>query len=354
MAGGFDEFHPQLRAVARSMLAASAGSEVDPRSIVDSGWLGLEAPESLGGAGATFAETAVVLREVGRAAADTRYPSIAVSALGALGVLEPSTERDRLLRDTVSGETTTCLVVDGEAMADSGFRVKSDTTGLVVDGAADFVADAVCADRLLVVAVDADGSPVIAEFDRDTPGLVVAPTTVLDSTRRFGRVVADSARPRSVSRFHGDPWRRVRTLHDRAAVAVACDSLGLSEAMLEATVTYARTRQQFGRPIGSFQAVKHACADMLVRVRVAEKLVAAAVRELAEEQRPYADVTVAMAKSYACASAVEVVGKAMQLHGGIGYTWDADLHVYLKRATLNRALFGTPRGYRARLAARYR
>ena len=153
-------------------------------------------------------------------------------------------------------------------------------------------------------------------------------------------------------RFDGDPAAAVRRLHDRAAVAVACDSLGLSEAMLSATVGYAKVRQQFGRPIGSFQAVKHACADMLVSIAVSRQLVGAAVQAVAEQQ-PDADVAAAMAKSHACGSAVDIAGKAMQLHGGIGYTWESGIHVYLKRAALNRSLFGSPAAHRKHLAQRY-
>ena len=122
--------------------------------------------------------------------------------------------------------------------------------------------------------------------------------------------------------------------------------------MLDATVAYAAARQQFGRPIGSFQAVKHACADMLVQVSVARELVATAVQQLAAAD-PEAGVAASMAKSWACATAVDVVGKAMQLHGGIGYTWESGIHVYLKRAALNRSLFGSPAAHRRRLAARY-
>ena len=143
-----------------------------------------------------------------------------------------------------------------------------------------------------------------------------------------------------------------RGLRNRAAVAIACDSLGLSEAMLDATVGYAKVREQFGRPIGSFQAVKHACADMLVAVSVSRQLVGAAVQAIVDDQ-PDADVAASMAKSYVTVSAVDIAGKAMQLHGGIGYTWESGIHVYLKRAALNRSLFGSPASCRQELAQRY-
>jgi alkylation response protein AidB-like acyl-CoA dehydrogenase len=122
--------------------------------------------------------------------------------------------------------------------------------------------------------------------------------------------------------------------------------------MMAATVDYVGVREQFGRKIGSFQAVKHACADMLVEVTVARRLVDAAVRALVTDE-PEAAVAVSMAKSFTCAMAVDVVGKAMQLHGGMGYTWESDVHIYLKRAILNRSLFGSPAQHREGLAARY-
>ena len=122
--------------------------------------------------------------------------------------------------------------------------------------------------------------------------------------------------------------------------------------MLDATVSYVKVRNQFGRAIGSFQAVKHACADMLVSLAVSRQLVGAAVDALAIGTD--AGVPASMAKAYACAAAVEIVGKAMQLHGGIGYTWESGIHVYLKRAALNRSLFGSPAAHRHRLAERYR
>jgi alkylation response protein AidB-like acyl-CoA dehydrogenase len=166
-------------------------------------------------------------------------------------------------------------------------------------------------------------------------------------------VSADRVETAEVLAFGGDPETAIRDLLDRAAVAVACDSLGLCEAMLSATVSYAKVRNQFGRPIGSFQAVKHACADMFVTIEVSRQLVGAAVDAIAAA-RPDAGVAAAMAKSHTCAAAVDIAGKAMQLHGGIGYTWESGIHVYLKRAALNRSLFGSPAAHRRELAKRYR
>ncbi|HKV20741.1 MAG TPA: acyl-CoA dehydrogenase family protein, partial [Mycobacterium sp.] len=154
-------------------------------------------------------------------------------------------------------------------------------------------------------------------------------------------------------RFDGDAGVAAQRLRQRGGVAIACDSLGLSEAMLSATVAYAKVRHQFGRAIGSFQAVKHACADMQTSIAISRQLVSQAVDAVAGGS-PEAAAAVAMAKSHACAGAVDIAGKAMQLHGGIGYTWESGIHVYLKRAALNRSLFGSPAAHRHELAKRYR
>jgi alkylation response protein AidB-like acyl-CoA dehydrogenase len=334
------EFHDDLRSVAREILAKD--DSVDWPVIVDAGWAGLEAPEDAGGAGASFSEVAIILGEMGRAATRSAYLGGAVLSVGALTSLQPTGIRDQLLKDIASGATRTAVVLDS---------VKLDNGRL--SGRAEFVSDTDGADRLLLLANSAD-VPVIVDVAANADGITITPQPVLDDTRRLSVVIADGVRvdDSSVHRFDGNPAAQVRRLFDRAAVAIACDSLGLSEAMLTATVSYAGVRHQFGRPIGSFQAVKHACADMLVDVSIARQLVSAAVQAVAEND-PEATVAASMAKSYACAKAVEITGKAMQLHGGIGYTWESGIHVYLKRAALNRSLFGSPTAHRDRLAQRY-
>ena len=313
MAPEFSEFHDELRSVAGDLLAKDRA--VDWSSLVDAGWVGLEVPEQFGGAGATFAEVAVVCEEMGRAASANSYLGSAVLAVGALNTLQPNQTRDQLLTDVASGATRIAVVFESE-----------------------FVPDAKGADRVLVVTNDGV----------DVGTATVTPQPVLDETRHLA-----SVRDVEVTeRLQFREGATVRGLLDRAAVAVACDSLGLCEAMLSATVGYAKVRQQFGRPIGSFQAVKHACADMAVSIAVSRQLVGAAVQAIAED-RADAHSSAAMAKSYACGTAVDVVGKAMQLHGGIGYTWESGIHVYLKRAALNRSLFGSPAAHRKELANRY-
>jgi alkylation response protein AidB-like acyl-CoA dehydrogenase len=242
----------------------------------------------------------------------------------------------------------------GDALdADPPFRVGSGSGGSRrLDGSAEFVIDAPVADRILLLADTPDGPAVVAV---DPASVEVTDQPVLDETRRFGIVAA-----RDVALDEGSIWpvqgeaaTELRRLADRAAVAVACDSLGLAAAMLDATVDYVGVRRQFDRPIGSFQAVKHACADMFVQLAVGRELLVAAV-EAVVTPGPGSSVAVSRAKSFVCAAAVDVVGSAMQLHGGIGYTWESGVHVYLKRAVLNRALFGSPAAHRRRLAASIR
>lgn len=327
----FAEFHDELRSVAGDLLAKDR--EVGWPVLVEAGWTGLEIPEEFGGAGAGFAETAVICEEIGRAAASTGYLGM-VLAVGALQASMPGTLRDELLAGIASGEVRP-VVVPG------GFQLR----GGKLYGTAEFVPDASGADRLLVVATADDGPPVLV----DAAGLSVTPQAVVDETRQLTTVSADGLAVTGV--LDGDATRVVSALRDRAAVAIACDSLGLAQAMLDATVSYVKVRNQFGRAIGSFQAVKHACADMMVSLAVSRQLVTAAVTAVATGAD--AGTAASMAKAHATAGAVDIAGKAMQLHGGIGYTWESGIHVYLKRAALNRSLFGSPAAHRQKLAQRY-
>ncbi|MEB3049214.1 acyl-CoA dehydrogenase family protein [Mycolicibacter sp. MYC123] len=328
MATEFTELHDDLRAVAADVLSRGA----DWTTLVAAGWAGLEVPEELGGSGAGFAEVAVICEELGRAAASTPYLGGAVLSVALLNTVADSAVRDPLLAGIADG-TIRATAVLGE------FTVSADGR---LTGRADFVPDAAGADRLLVAATDAGGADVVVVAD----DLTVSAQPLLDETRSVATVTADGVEVDAVLAAN-----RTAALGNRAALAVACDSLGLAEAMLKATVSYAQTRTQFGRPIGSFQAVKHACADMLVKNSVARALIREAIDAVLADTD--ADTAVAMAKSYACGAAVDVVGKAMQLHGGIGYTWESGIHVYLKRATFNRSLFGSPAAHRRKLAHRY-
>lgn len=363
MTADLADVRDELRAVARDLLRRSGRADTRAawRLLANAGWLGLEVSVAHDGAGATFTEVAVIVEEMGRAAAPGPYLGAVVLGVGTLMQLEPGPGRDSLLRAAVSGDVVPAVALTDGALDTAGccppFRLVRAPAGLRLHGTAAFVPDAADAGWLLLLALDPGGAPVAVPVEPGTEGLGVTAQPVLDETRRMALVTADGVPvdDGAVWRFAGDPAAAVRRLLDRAAVAVACDSLGVSEAMLDAAAAYARVREQFGRPIGSFQAVKHACADMLVQVSVARGLVREAAGHLARDPAAgdAASVAASMAKSYACGSAVAVAGMAMQLHGGIGYTWESGIHVYLKRAALNRSLFGSPIAHRKRLGARY-
>ena len=332
MADDFAEFHDELRAVACDLLAKDR--EPGWQELVDAGWVGIEVPDDLGGAGASFAETAILLDQIGRAAGVTGYLGNGVLTVGALAATA-GPDSEALLGQVARGELRMAVAL-GEFALD----------GSRLSGHAEFVPDAVGTDHLLVVTGSATGTGLALVPSRE---LTVEVQPVLDETRRLATVTADAAPVATVLGFAHD--RGVAALLDRAAVAIACDSLGVAEQMLTATVDYVRVRHQFGRPIGSFQAVKHACADMLVHIEVSRRLVADAVALVAAGGDT--EIAAAMAKAHATSTAVTVAGKAMQLHGGIGYTWESGIHAFLKRAALNRSLFGSPAAHRKKLAKRY-
>lgn len=354
MTAEFAELHEEVRTTARRLLSqVTPPQPLDWRVAATSGWLGLEAPPELGGAGATFAEVSLICTEMGRAVTCSPYLGAAVLGMGLLPLVEPSAARDELVEKTAEGEAIPAVALS-VARPEISFRVEGDAGGRRLNGAATFVPDAAVASTLLIPAITPEESHVVVQLDPQTAGLSVMDQPVLDLTRRFASVVADTVPvaeaaiwPLSASE---GPW--TETLWKRGALATACDSLGVAEAMLDATVAHARVRKQFGRAIGSFQAVKHACADMLVEVSVARELVDRAVTMLARDDSE-TDAAVSMAKSFVCSAAVEVAGKAMQLHGGMGYTWESGVHYFLKRAALNRSIFGSASAHRKRLAGRY-
>lgn len=354
MTDDFAEAHNELRDVARGLLGSGAtAAELNWSRLAEAGWLGLEVTEELGGAGATFAEVCVLLQEMGRAASQSAFLGTVALGVGALNLLEGPDPR-KWLDEVAAGDLRLAVVLPTGDDTRTPYRLETVDRTLQLHGDVEYVPDAAEADRLLILATDPAGVPVMVSIEAQSPGVNVRVQPLLDATRRFAAVSAAGAPidPGAVRRFRGDSGEAARGLLERAAVAIACDALGAAEAMLDATVAYAGVRQQFGRFIGSFQAVKHACADMLVQISVGRELLAAAIRAVATAA-PDSAVAVAMAKSYVCAVAVDVIGKAMQLHGGYGYTWDSGVHVYLKRAALDRSLFGAPAAHRSRIAARY-
>ena len=318
-----------LRDSVRRLLAAK--SEESPEDLwtrlAGLGAPALAVPEESGGLGAGLAEVHVVQYELGRTLATTPM----LSSVLAAAALPPGD----LLAAVAAGTTVAALAWSGpdgrwSACATAG----SDGT---LDGRAAYVLDGDTADTLLVVARTDDGP---ALFQVDPAAVRRVPTPAMDRTRPLAEVVLDRAPGRRLCAFDAE---RVR---DVACAALASEQAGTAARCLELTVEYTRQRTQFGRPIGSFQALKHRMADMHVLVETAESAALAAALASAAELPKYA----AVAKAH-CADALrEVAGEMIQLHGGIAITWEHDAHRYFKRAHGGAQLFGAPPVHLDRLA----
>jgi len=331
----------------------------------DLGCAGLLVPESAGGAGASYREAAVVAEETGRSVAPVPYLGSAVVATTALVAAvgpEPAADPDRkLLGSLADGTVTAALAVPFESAPQSklprSVRVTGPTSdGLAEDGPAAAparmtgtaarLADALPADVLLV---PADGVPYgLYAVDAHASGVTRSPVISLDSTRRLCDLTLDAVPARRIAA--GDcAAAAVRAALSAGAAVLAAEQLGLAERCLEMTVGYAKERRQFARPIGSFQAIKHRLADLYVLVAQARAVARYAAACLADGSAD-APVAVAMAKAYCGEAAVKAAEECVQLHGGIGFTWEHPAHLYLKRAKSGSIAFGTPDRHRAALA----
>jgi len=304
-----------LRAVRRQVEAGTYDGALWD-GIRAQGWTGIAIPEAHGGAGLGFVELAVVMEEFGYACAPAPLLSNAAAAI-LLDHAGSDAQREKWLGGIASGEKH----------ASAG--------GVLRDGTA--------------LVPDADAAEVIVVVERDSARLVerasatVTPVVTIDPTRRYFRVEAGEGEP-----LPGD----VGAALQRVEVVLAAELVGVAQRAMEMAVEYARARQQFGRPIGAYQAVSHRCADMLVDVESARS--ATYFAAWAADAEPE---TLALAASVAKAAAAEngwkVAASALQVHGGIGFTWEHDLHFFMKRAAADARLFGSVGEHRDRVAAVY-
>jgi alkylation response protein AidB-like acyl-CoA dehydrogenase len=324
------------------------------------GAAGLLVPESAGGAGASYREAAVVAEEAGRAVAPVPYLGSAVVAtaalLAALGS-EPAAEEDRkLLAALADGTVTAALAIPFESSAGhqtgSPIRVigpaDGDQPGSVrLTGTVPRLADALPADVLLV---PGDGVPfALYVVDAKADGVTRTPAVSLDQTRQLCELRLEGVPARRIA--DGDTAAgAVRTALLAGAAMLASEQLGLAERCLEMTVAYAKERRQFARQIGSFQAIKHRLADLWVGVTQARAAARYAAACLADGS-PDTPLAVSLAKACCGDVAVKAAEECVQLHGGIGFTWEHPAHLYLKRAKTSSIGFGTPDRHRAALAA---
>jgi alkylation response protein AidB-like acyl-CoA dehydrogenase len=346
----------ELATSARVRAAMESGGLPDRKldaELAATGLWGLETPEEYGGGGASFHELATVLRELGSRAAASHLTTSAVLGAGAVLLGGSAEQRERWLPSLAAGRTSgTAALTEWCVTTSPTGRVRAERrgSGWILAGGASHVLNARVSD-LLVVPATAGPDRLVAVVPRGAAGVAVEPVAMTDATRCVDHLTLDGVLvpDADVLAIGEDADRLLAALVNRAAVAIAADSAGNARRVLEMTVAYAREREQFGRPIGSFQAVKHQAADMLVNAETSAALLDAAVQEVAAEPVT-CDVAVSMAKEYGCERAATNAGVALQLHGGIGYTWEHDLHIYFKRAKLNELLFGDGRWHRGRVA----
>ncbi|MEU7410735.1 acyl-CoA dehydrogenase family protein [Streptomyces sp. NPDC042638] len=298
------------------------------------GLAGLLVPEDLGGQGATHREAAVVLEELGRAVAPVPYLSSAVVATEAL--LECAA--DDLLAELASATVIGVLAVGLHTAPGAGCAAVRVENGALY-GELTGVADAAVADVLLVPADDGGLYAVAAS------AATVTPQVSLDLTRPLARVTLDGVRG---ARRLGDAGPAVRRALRAAAGLLASEQLGVADWALTETVRYLKERKQFNRPVGGFQALKHRLAQLWLEVVHLRAAARAAADALASGQDT--DISVAVAQAYAAPVAVHVTEEALQLHGGLGMTWEHPVHLYLKRAKADSIAYGTAGAHRSALA----
>jgi alkylation response protein AidB-like acyl-CoA dehydrogenase len=307
------------------------------RRIVEAGWLSMALPESSGGQGAGLGELSLVAEELGRGLASSAFlPTVLVArALAGNGA--------EALEAIIAGEAmaTVCLAEPDAGWDPSAMQTRAD--GRTITGRKTLVPGASHA-RFLVVSAMSDAGGALFLVSSGGGGVEVRESVSMDLTRSFAEVTFNSAPAQPIR----GGAAAVTRLQDEGAALICAETVGASAKLLEAAVAYARERTQFGRPIGSFQAVKHRCANMLIALEASRAATDVAVRSL-DASTSDASQEVSAAKAYAGEACARLAADALQVHGGIGFTWELDVHLYLRRIRSNRALFGTPSWHRDRL-----
>ena len=320
------------------------------------GWTALVIPEIHGGLGLGDIELAVLMEEMGRAVLCAPYLSTVCLAAQALVLGGTEEQKSAYLPLIASGHTAAALAVQerggGWAPSPMETTARADGDTVILDGEKPFVLDGGSAELLLVAARDAVSQEVdLWIVPGDAKGLQRTALPTLDPTRRQATVRLDGVCVPASARLAGTltGWPLIERVVQRATIALSAEQVGGAERCLDMAVQYAKVREQFGRPIGSFQAVQHMCADMLVLVESARSasLYAAWCAATGDARLQAATHLAAATCSEAffrCAS------QNIQIHGGIGFTWEHDAHLHFKRASASRMLFGEPNAHREAIA----
>jgi alkylation response protein AidB-like acyl-CoA dehydrogenase len=350
-----------IRSTARDFLAARYKSEriralaeggvgfeqSDWEEMAELGWPGLALPEECGGQGLGIVDLAVLFEELGYALAPSPLLSNTVAGL-ALAANGTEEQKERWLRPLATGEArgTVALFDAGTSASIGSFEMEAIADGdrILLGGKKVLVMDAGSADFFLVAT--ADGRRHLVEAGADGVRAELEPS--IDPTRRLYTLHLDGVQIGSEATLNGGQEDYLPVLW-RACVAIAAESTGVAQRTMEMAVEYAKDRQQFGRPIGAYQAVSHRCAQMLLETENARSAVYGAAWA-ADAEPDSLPLAASMAKAYASDAGWRVPDASIQVHGGIGFTWEHDLHFFLKRGKANAATFGTASWHRDRVA----
>ena len=363
----FSEEQDELRTVVRRFLAEKS-PESEVRRLMETvpgydpevwrlatrqlGLSGLAIPQKFGGSGFGYAELTVVFEEMGRVLLCAPFfASVALAANLLLSTDDEIAKAD-YLPGLAAGDLfgTVALAEPSGRWDESGVSLAATRTaaGWELTGEKLYVLDGTIADLLLIAARTPAGVSVFA-VDKGAPGLAVEPLATMDQTRKQARVLLRATPARLVG-AEGAGWAAISRMLDLAAVALAAEQVGGAQRALEMAVDYAKTRVQFGKPIGSFQAIKHKCADMLLEVESARS--AAYYGGFAADDADELPVAASLAKAYCSEAYLHTAAENIQIHGGIGFTWEHPAHLYFKRAKSSELLFGDPAYHRELLAQR--
>jgi alkylation response protein AidB-like acyl-CoA dehydrogenase len=364
----FSEEQEELRRITRQFLE-SKSPEAEVRRLMDTDdgydpavWsqmaneLGLQSlivPEEFGGQGFTFVELTVVLEEMGRALLCAPYFSSAVLATSTLLHAGDDGAKKEHLPGMAAGDTIAALAFTepNGKWDESGIEATATKSGdgWSITGTKMFVLDGNVA-NLLLVAAKTDAGVSIFAVDPTDASVTRTNLATMDQTRKQSKIEL-AGTPATLIGTDGAGWSTLERVLDLAAVALAAEQVGGAQKVLETAVQYAKDRVQFGRPIGSFQAIKHKCADMLLEVESAKSAAYYAAWCAAELNDELPSVA-SLAKAYCSEAYFHAAAENIQIHGGIGFTWEHPAHLYFKRAKSSELLFGDPTYHRELLAQR--
>jgi len=362
---GFNEEQQELREMARAFLSEYSGTEqvleamerpegYDPdvwaRIGAELGWPAVIIPEEYGGIGLTYVELIALLEEMGKALLCSPFFSTVCLAVNALLAAGTEEQKQSHLPGIAEGQTTATLALtEASGRFDANAiqaTAKRDGDGYVLNGTKSFVLDGHTADLLIVAvrAPDSSGEEGVSLFvvPADTKGVARKRLKTMDMTRAQAEVVLNDVHVPASALMgeEGKAWPALRRVLDLASIALAAEQVGGAQHSLDTSVAYAKEREQFGRKIGSFQAIKHKCANMSMQVESARSAVYYAGWAAAENEPDVSELA-SLAKAY-CSDAFQFcAGAAIQIHGGVGFTWEYDCHLYFKRAKNTQMLLGS-------------